>query len=54
MNRCAWQLLQLAVKHNLSVYDTCYMQAAIEAGLATNDDKLQRAAESYGIVTLLP
>ena len=50
------QLLQLAVKHNLSIYGTCYPQAAMETGLslATNDDKLQRAAESYGIVTLVP
>jgi predicted nucleic acid-binding protein len=50
------QLLQLAVKHNLSIYDSCYLQAAMEAGLplATNDDKLCRAAEASGIATLLP
>lgn len=49
-------LLHLAVKHNLSIYDTCYLQAAIVLSLplATNDSKLRQAAESCGIVTLVP
>jgi len=50
------QLLGLAVKHNLSVYDTCYLQAAIEnrLPLATNDMKLKDAAEANHIVTMTP
>lgn len=49
-------LLQLAVRHNLSIYDTCYLQTAIASGLplATNDEKLRHAAESCGIATLVP
>ena len=49
------QLLQLAVKHNLSMYDMCYLQAALVAGLplATNDNKLGLAAQSCGITTLV-
>jgi predicted nucleic acid-binding protein len=51
-----FQILQLAVKHNLSVYDTCYLQAALVANLplATNDNKLGLAAQSCGITTLVP
>lgn len=50
------QLMTLAAKHNLSVYDTCYLQTALVSGLplATNDHKLQEAAEGSGIVTLIP
>jgi predicted nucleic acid-binding protein len=50
------KLLHLAVKHNLSVYDTCYLRAALVSGLplATNDEKLRLAAESCGIAALVP
>jgi predicted nucleic acid-binding protein len=50
------QLLQLAVQHDLSLYDTCYLQAALVSGLslATNDKKLRAAAESCGTATLVP
>jgi predicted nucleic acid-binding protein len=45
------ELLQLSVRHNLSIYDACYLQAALEAQLplATNDDKLRKAAEASGV-----
>ncbi len=47
--------LQLAVGQDLSIYDTCYLQAALVSGLplATNDKKL-RAAESCGVRTIEP
>lgn len=50
------QLLQLAVQHNLSVYDTCYLQLAILSKLpiATNDHKLIQAAAASGVATLVP
>ena len=50
------ELLGLAVKHNLSVYDSCYLQAAIASRLplATNDKKLQDAAEANYVVTMRP
>jgi predicted nucleic acid-binding protein len=50
------QLIQLAVKHKLSVYDTCYLQVSMVANLplATNDQKLKAAAESNGVMTLTP
>lgn len=50
------QLLALAVRHNLSVYDACYLQAALAAGvpLATNDKKLKDAAEANRLVTMIP
>jgi predicted nucleic acid-binding protein len=50
------QLLQVAVKHNLSLYDTCYLQAAVIGNLplATNDSKLIAAAEASGITVLKP
>jgi predicted nucleic acid-binding protein len=40
------QLLKLAVKHNLSVYDTCYLHTALisRLPLATNDKKLIESA----------
>ena len=46
------ELLQLSVRHNLSIYDACYLQAALEAQLplATNDEKLRKAAEVSGVV----
>jgi len=50
------KLLQLAVKQELSLYDTCYLQASLVSRLplATNDKKLRAAAESCGITTLAP
>jgi predicted nucleic acid-binding protein len=50
------ELLSLAVKHNLSVYDTCYLQLALISNLpiATNDEKLKRAAEASGLVAIVP
>jgi predicted nucleic acid-binding protein len=49
-------LMALAVKNNLSKYDTCYLQLALisELPIATNDDKLRRAAEAIGVVTIVP
>ncbi len=50
------QLMQLAVKHNMSIYDTCYLQAAPVSNLplATNDRKLKQVAEENGLATLTP
>ena len=50
------ELLRLAVKHNLSMYDTCYLQLALILNLpiATNDDKLKRAAEANGLAIIVP
>jgi predicted nucleic acid-binding protein len=49
-------LLELAVKHNLSIYDTCYLQAALDGRLplATNDQKLKDVAEAHHLVTMVP
>ena len=50
------KLLELAVHHNISVYDACYLQAARldRYPLATNDHDLQEAAESYGLTVMTP
>jgi predicted nucleic acid-binding protein len=50
------QLLQLAVQQDLSLYDTCYLQAALVSRLplATNDKKLRAAAEACGVTALVP
>ncbi len=52
----AEQLLQLAVKHNLSVYDACYLQTALalRLPLATNDRKPAGAARQSGLLTITP
>ena len=44
------ELLALAVRHNIKVYDVCHLQAArMEAlPLAGNDHDLLMAADSYG------
>ena len=44
------------VKQDLSLYDTCYLQASLVSSLplATNDKKLRAAAESCGVTTLVP
>ena len=50
------QLVRLAVEHNPSVYDTCYLHAALASRLplATNDKKLRDAAEANHLVTMIP
>ena len=49
------QLLRLAVQQDLSLYDTCYLQAALASSLplATNDKKLREAAQSCWVTTLV-
>jgi len=49
-------LLELALKHNLAVYDTCYLSLtqARRLPLATVDGKLQQAAESVGVQVIRP
>ena len=50
------QLMQLAVKHDLSLFDACYLQVAFvsKLPLATNDQKLRIAAEANGVAILVP
>lgn len=50
------ELLELAVRHNLSVYDACYLKTALDAQLplATIDQKLKDAAEAHHLITLTP
>ena len=49
-------LLELALKHNLAVYDACYLSLtqARRLPLATVDGKLQQAAESGGVQVIRP
>ena len=49
-------LLELALKHNLAVYDASYLSLgqARRLPLATVDGKLQQAAESVGIQIIRP
>jgi len=48
------QLVELAVANNLSMYDSCYLHAAIllNLPLATIDQKLKLAAEACGLATM--
>jgi predicted nucleic acid-binding protein len=50
------ELLELAVRHNLSVYDACYLKTALDAQLplATIDQKLKDVAEPHHLTTLTP
>jgi predicted nucleic acid-binding protein len=50
------RLLELAVRHNISVYDACYLQEARleRLPLATNDHDLKEAAALYGLVVMTP
>lgn len=50
------KLLELAIRHNISVYDACYLETARldRLSLATNDRDLQDAAESYGLTVMTP
>lgn len=49
-------LLDLALHHNLAVYDASYLSLAVSRGLslATGDDKLMAAAQGVGINVLRP
>ena len=49
-------LLELALKHNLAVYDASYLSLAQarRLPLATVDGKLQQVAESVGIQIIRP
>jgi predicted nucleic acid-binding protein len=49
-------LMRLAVEHNLSVYDACYLKLALltKLPIATNDDKLKFAAEANRLATIVP
>jgi len=49
-------LLELALLHNLAVYDASYLSLAIVRSLpiATGDAKLQKASESAGIAIIMP
>ena len=49
-------LLRLAVRHNLSIYDASYLQAALtyQLPLATIDQVLGNVASSHGVKVLTP
>ena len=49
-------LLELALKHNLAVYDACYLSLAATRNLplATGDGKLTAAAQSLGLGIIQP
>ena len=49
-------LMELAVQHNISVYDACYLQDARAQSLplATNDHDLKEAAASQGVAVMSP
>ncbi len=50
------KLLELALQHNLAVYDASYLSLAIARGLsiATGDRKLRTASESVGLAIIAP
>lgn len=50
------KLLELALRHNLAVYDASYLSVvqARELPIATVDGKLQQAAESVGVQVIRP
>jgi predicted nucleic acid-binding protein len=50
------KLLELALQHNLAVYDACYLSLAVARGLpiATGDAKLQTAAQNSGVGIIRP
>jgi predicted nucleic acid-binding protein len=50
------ELLELALDHNLAVYDASYLSLARARGLpiATGDGKLQNASKSVGIAIIKP
>jgi predicted nucleic acid-binding protein len=50
------KLLELALQHNLAVYDASYLSLAVARSLpiATGDGKLQSAAASVGLQVIKP
>ena len=50
------KLLELALKHNLALYDASYLSLALSRNLpiATSDGKLGRAAERAGLDVIRP
>jgi predicted nucleic acid-binding protein len=50
------KLLELALEHNLALYDAAYLSLALVRGLplATADGKLQRAAQHCGLGVMRP
>jgi predicted nucleic acid-binding protein len=50
------KLLELALQHNLAVYDASYLSLAMmrRLSIATGDGKLQTAAQSIGIGIIRP
>ncbi len=48
------EILELALRHELSVYDASYLALAVSRGIAiaTLDGKLRRAAQSSGVQVL--
>jgi predicted nucleic acid-binding protein len=50
------KLLELALQHDLAVYDACYLGLAQTRGqsLATVDGKLQQVAENVGLKIIRP
>lgn len=50
------KLLELALQHNLAVYDASYLSLAVARGLpiASGDGKLQTAAQSVGLGIIQP
>lgn len=50
------KLLDLALRHNLAIYDASYLSLALAQGMpiATGDAKLQAAARAVGVGILQP
>jgi predicted nucleic acid-binding protein len=50
------KLLELSLKHNLAVYDACYLSLTQtrQIPMATADGKLQQATESIGFEVIKP
>ena len=50
------KLLELALQHNLSLYDASYLSLALarRLAIATGDGKLQMAAQSCGLAIIRP
>jgi predicted nucleic acid-binding protein len=49
-------LLELALKHNIAIYDACYLSLAVTRNLsiATGDGKLTTAAQAVGLRVIQP
>ena len=50
------KLLELALEHNLSLYDASYLSLAVarKLAIATGDGKLQQAAQRSGLAIIRP